>query len=144
MQVASVKPNTVYYGRGKEWYQHTTKKATCYTAGLAIGYFRLPCGHSRRTRHCRSRAGTRHVTCESALRDTNIVPLGIWEFHANQNRKDPTFLTSIYETAFVYASTLQPYHSSISPHLAEVCQDFTSIITALLVTMSVVKKKKKL
>jgi len=28
--------------------------------------------------------------------------------------------------------------------LAEVCQDFTSIITALLVTMSVVKKKKKL
>jgi hypothetical protein len=26
MQVASVKPNTVCYGRGKEWEQHTTKK----------------------------------------------------------------------------------------------------------------------
>jgi hypothetical protein len=36
--------------------------------GLAVGYFRLPCGHSRRARHCRSRAGARHGMCESALR----------------------------------------------------------------------------
>jgi len=25
-----------------------------------FGYFRLPCGLSRRTRHCHSRAGARH------------------------------------------------------------------------------------
>jgi hypothetical protein len=53
------------------------------------------------------------------------------------NREGRTFLTSIHKTAFMYASTLQPYHSSITPHLAEVCQDFTSIITALLVIISV-------
>ena len=29
-----------------------------------LGYFRLQCGHSRRTRHCRSRAGARHGMCE--------------------------------------------------------------------------------
>ena len=29
-----------------------------------FGHFRLPCGHSRRTRHCRSRAGARHGVCE--------------------------------------------------------------------------------
>jgi hypothetical protein len=29
-----------------------------------LGYFRLPCGLSRRTRHCRSRAGARHGMCE--------------------------------------------------------------------------------
>jgi putative hemolysin len=28
------------------------------------GYFRLPCELSRRTRHCRSRAGARHGMCE--------------------------------------------------------------------------------
>jgi len=53
------------------------------------------------------------------------------------NRKGQTFLTSIHETAFVYANTLQPHHSGITPHLAGVCQDFTSTITALLVTLSV-------
>ena len=64
MQVASVKPNTVYHGRGKDWLQHTIKKTIYYTVGLAVGYFRLPCGHSRRARHCRSRAGARHGMCE--------------------------------------------------------------------------------
>ena len=64
MQVASVKPNTVYHRRGKEWLQHTTKKTICYTVGLAVGCFRLPCGHLRRTRHCRSRARARHSMCE--------------------------------------------------------------------------------
>ena len=39
-------------------------KKGCYTVGLAVGYFRLPCGHSRRTRHCRIRAGARHGMCE--------------------------------------------------------------------------------
>ena len=34
------------------------------SVGLAVGYFRLPCGHSRRTRHCRSRAGARRGKCE--------------------------------------------------------------------------------
>jgi len=34
----------------------------CWTK--QFGYFRLPCGHSRRTRHCRSRAGARHSMCE--------------------------------------------------------------------------------
>jgi hypothetical protein len=29
-----------------------------------FGYFQLPCGLSRRTRYCRSRAGARHVMCE--------------------------------------------------------------------------------
>ena len=29
-----------------------------------FGYFRLPCGHSRRTRHCQSRAGARHGMCK--------------------------------------------------------------------------------
>ena len=31
---------------------------------IQFGYFRLPCGHSRRTRYCRSRAGARHGLCE--------------------------------------------------------------------------------
>ena len=39
MQVASVKPNTVYHGRVKEWLQHTTKKTICYTVGLAVRIF---------------------------------------------------------------------------------------------------------
>jgi hypothetical protein len=33
-----------------------------------FGYFRLPRGLSRRTRHCRSMAGARHGMCESAFR----------------------------------------------------------------------------
>ena len=33
-----------------------------------FGYFRLPCGFSRRTRHCRSRAGTRHGLFELTAR----------------------------------------------------------------------------
>jgi len=38
MQVASVKPNTVCHGRGKEWQQHTTKKTICYTVPDISGY----------------------------------------------------------------------------------------------------------
>jgi len=38
-QVASVKPNTVCHGRGKDWYQHTTKKTICDTVGLAVRIF---------------------------------------------------------------------------------------------------------
>ena len=33
-----------------------------------FGYFRLPRGLSRRTRHCRSRAGARHGMCELTAR----------------------------------------------------------------------------
>ena len=33
-----------------------------------FGYFRLPCGLSRRTRHCRSVAGVRHGMCELTAR----------------------------------------------------------------------------
>jgi len=40
------------------------KKDDLLHCGLAVGYFRLPCGHSRRTRHCRSRARARHGMCE--------------------------------------------------------------------------------
>ena len=40
------------------------KKDDLLLCGLAVGYFGLPCGHSRRTRHCRSRAGARHSVCE--------------------------------------------------------------------------------
>ena len=36
MKVASVKPNTVCHGRGKEWQRYTTKKTICYTVGLAV------------------------------------------------------------------------------------------------------------
>jgi len=38
----------------------------------------------------------------------NNVLLGIGKFHGNQSRKDQTFLTSIHESAFMYARTLQP------------------------------------
>jgi hypothetical protein len=65
MQVASVKPNSVCHGRGKEWWQHTTKKdnlLNCWTS--SFGYFWLPCGLSRRTRHYRNRAGDQHGMCE--------------------------------------------------------------------------------
>ena len=34
----------------------------CWTSSRAVGYFRLPCEHSRRTRRCR--AGARHSMCE--------------------------------------------------------------------------------
>ena len=34
------------------------------SVGLAVGYFRLPCGLSRRTRYYRSMAGARHGMCE--------------------------------------------------------------------------------
>ena len=40
------------------------KKMIYYTVGLAVGYFRPPCGHSRRIWHCRGRAGARHSICE--------------------------------------------------------------------------------
>jgi hypothetical protein len=39
LQVASVNPNTICHGQGKEWQQHTTKKMICYTVGLAVQIF---------------------------------------------------------------------------------------------------------
>ena len=39
MQVASVKPDNVCNGRGKEWQQHPTKKKICQTAGLTVRIF---------------------------------------------------------------------------------------------------------
>jgi len=64
MQVASVKPNTAFMDEEKSGSSTLQKKAICYTVGPAVGYFRLPCGHSRRTRYGRSRAGVRHSMCE--------------------------------------------------------------------------------
>ena len=52
------------HGRGEEWQQHTTKIRSVTLFDQQFGYFRLPCGHSRRTRRCRSRAGARHGMCE--------------------------------------------------------------------------------
>jgi hypothetical protein len=49
----------------KVWYQHTTKKRrSVKLLDQQFGYFRLPRGLSRRTRHCQSRAGERHGMCE--------------------------------------------------------------------------------
>jgi hypothetical protein len=39
-----------------------------------FGYFRLPHGLSRRTRHCRSRAGARHDMCELTARHGRGMP----------------------------------------------------------------------
>jgi len=56
MQVASLKT--------KHRLSWTRKRvvAAHYIKGdvTQFGYFRLPCGHSRRTGHCRNRAGARH------------------------------------------------------------------------------------
>ena len=43
-------------------------------------YFRLPCGLSRRTRHCRSRAGARHGMCELTARHGRGTA---WERHGH-------------------------------------------------------------
>ena len=40
------------------------KKDDLLHCGLAVGYFRLPSGHSQMTWHCRSTAGARHSMCE--------------------------------------------------------------------------------
>ena len=58
MQVASVKPNTVCMDEEKGG-RSTLQKRLSRTNS-----FRLPCGHSQRTRHCRSRAGARQGMCE--------------------------------------------------------------------------------
>ena len=60
MQLASVKPNIVCIGRGKSG-SSTLQKRRSLTQ---FGNLRLPCGLSRRTRHCRSRAGARHSMFE--------------------------------------------------------------------------------
>ena len=64
IQVASVKPNTVYNGRGKEWQQHTTKKTIFYTVGLAVRIFPATMRTFTKDTDCRSRAGARHGMCE--------------------------------------------------------------------------------
>jgi hypothetical protein len=43
---------------------HYKKKLSVKLLDQKFGYFRLPCGLSQRTRHCRSRAGARHGMCE--------------------------------------------------------------------------------
>jgi hypothetical protein len=43
---------------------HYKKRRSVKLLDYQFGYFRLPCGLSRRTRHCRSRAGVRHGMCE--------------------------------------------------------------------------------
>ena len=64
MQVASVKPNTVVMDDEKSGSSTLQKRRSVTLLDQQFGYFRLPCGHSRRTRHCRSRAGARHGICE--------------------------------------------------------------------------------
>jgi len=44
------------------------KRRSVKLLGQQFGYFRLPRGLSRRTRHCRSRAGARHGMCELTAR----------------------------------------------------------------------------
>jgi len=43
---------------------HYKKRQSVKLLDQQFGYFRLPHGLSRRTRHCRSRAGARHGMCE--------------------------------------------------------------------------------
>jgi hypothetical protein len=43
---------------------HYKKTRSVKLLDMQFGYFRLPCGLSRKTRHCRSRAGARHGMCE--------------------------------------------------------------------------------
>ena len=68
---------------------HYKKRRSITLLDEQFGYFRLPCGHSRRTRHCRSRAGARrgmcelkhgmarerHAMCESALSEISFRPV---------------------------------------------------------------------
>ena len=64
MQVASVKPNTICMDEEKSGSSTLQKRRSDTLLDQKFGYFRLPCGHSRRTRHCRIRAGARHGMCE--------------------------------------------------------------------------------
>ena len=64
MQVASVKPNTVCMDEEKSGSSTLQKIRSITLLDKQFGYFRLPCGHTRRTRHCRSRAGAWHGMCE--------------------------------------------------------------------------------
>ena len=62
------------------------KKDDLLYCGLAVVYFRLPCGHSRRRRHCWIRAGARHGMCElthgmAGERHGNGMGAA-WEWHA--------------------------------------------------------------
>ena len=60
MQMATVKSNTVVVDEEKSG-SSTLQKRRSVTQ---LGYFRLPCGLSRRTRYCGSRAEARHGMCE--------------------------------------------------------------------------------
>jgi len=64
MQVASVKTNTVCTDEEKSGSSTLQKRWSATLLEYQFGYFRLPCGHSRRTRRCRSRAWARHGMCE--------------------------------------------------------------------------------
>jgi hypothetical protein len=56
-----------------------------------FGYFRLPRGLSRRTRHCRSRAGERHGKCELKARHGRGTA---WARHAHS-------VLCVCESAFI-------------------------------------------
>jgi hypothetical protein len=57
----------------------TLKKRWCVKLmDYQFGYFRLPRGLTRRTRHCRSRAGARHSMCELTTRHGRGTA---WERH---------------------------------------------------------------
>jgi hypothetical protein len=64
IQVASVTPNTVCMDEEESGSSTLQKRRSVTPLDYQFGYFRLPCGHSRRTRRCRSRAGARHGMCE--------------------------------------------------------------------------------
>ena len=86
MQVASVKPNTVCMDEEKSGSSTLQKRRSITLLDKKFGYFRLPCGHSRRTRHYRGRAGAWHGMCElthgvAGERHGNAMGAA-WERHA--------------------------------------------------------------
>jgi hypothetical protein len=79
MQVASVKANPVYHGRGKEWHQYTTKQKkrsvtlldqqsdiSGYHADIHEGHGTVGAGQGRGT------AWARRAMCESAFRHVDF------------------------------------------------------------------------
>jgi hypothetical protein len=98
---------------------HYKKRRSVKLLELQFGYFRLPCGLSRRTRHCRSGAGrarhgmceltngmgrawARHAMCESAftlphvaaLKGTSSGSTDITSVHGNEEGKAYLFLVN--------------------------------------------------
>ena len=78
MQVASVKLNNVCHGRGKECSSTLQKRRSVKLLEYQFGYFRLPPGLSRRTRHYRSMARARHGMCELTARHGMGTACYVW------------------------------------------------------------------